>query len=73
MQITLTPDQEAQLADIASMQGKGPDELAYEVLSRGLSEEARFLEAVRIGQEAADRGDVVDSARVWEEIEKALL
>jgi len=37
MQINLTAEQEAQLSEIAAHEGKGADELAREVFSRGLA------------------------------------
>jgi hypothetical protein len=59
MEITLTVEQEAQLFHIAALEGKGADELAREVLLRGLNAEAASLIASRPrnseGQEAAAR------------------
>jgi hypothetical protein len=43
MQINLTAEQEAQLAQIAAHKGKGADELAREVLLRGLDVEAKLI------------------------------
>ena len=40
MEINLTAEQEAQLSQIAAREGKGADELAREVLLRGLDLEA---------------------------------
>jgi len=72
MQITLTHEQEAQLSQIAEQQGKGADELAREVFSRGLAAETHFLKAVKIGQEAARRGDFVEQSEVWAGVEQVL-
>jgi hypothetical protein len=58
MQINLTADQEAQLSRIAAQEGKGADELAREVLLRGLDlETARIASRSRNmqGQEAVAR------------------
>jgi len=72
MQLTLTREQEAQLSQIAAVEGKRADDLAQEVFSRGLAAEAHFLAVVRIGQEAARRGDFVSSAEVWATVEGTL-
>jgi hypothetical protein len=72
MQINLTPEQEALLSQIASHEGKGADEIALEVFSRGLAAEAHFIAAVKIGQEAARRGDFVEPSEVWDGIEEVL-
>jgi hypothetical protein len=72
MQINLTPKQEAQLSQIAAHEGKGKDELALEVFSRGLAAEAHFIAAVKIGQEAARRGDFVEQSEIWTGIEQIL-
>jgi hypothetical protein len=43
MEINLTVEQEAQLSHIAALEGKGADELACEVLLRGLNAEATLI------------------------------
>jgi hypothetical protein len=43
MQIDLTAEQEARLSQIAAQNGKGADELAREVLLRGLDVEATVI------------------------------
>jgi hypothetical protein len=72
MQIKLTPEQEAQLSEIASRVGKGEDEVAHEVFVRGLAAEADFISAVKVGQDAARRGDFLGRSKVWTEVEKLL-
>jgi hypothetical protein len=72
MQINLTAEQEAQLSQIAPHEGKGADELAHEVFSRGLAAEAHFLAAVKHGQDAARRGDFVEPSEVWAGVEQIL-
>jgi len=72
MQIELTAEQEVQLSQIAAHEGKATEELAREVFSRGLAAEARFLSAVKIGQDAALRGDFVEQSALWADIETIL-
>jgi hypothetical protein len=43
MEINLTVEQEAQLSHIAALEGKDADELAREVLLRGLKAEAALI------------------------------
>jgi predicted transcriptional regulator len=60
MQVQLTAEQEAQLAEIASKAGTDPERLAKDVLVRYLDDEARFLAAVERGIAAADRGEFIE-------------
>jgi len=58
MEIVLTVEQEAQLSQIAALEGKDADELAREVFLRGLQVEATLIASRPRrdeGQEAADR------------------
>jgi hypothetical protein len=64
MQIVLGLEQEAQLTAIALQEGKSANELANGVFTRGLAEEAHFLAAVKAGQDAARRGDLVEQQSV---------
>jgi len=60
MEVQLTPEQEAQLARMASKAGTRPEQLAAEVVARYLGEEARFLAAVDRGLAAAERGEFIE-------------
>jgi hypothetical protein len=53
MEVHFTPEQEAQLAQIASKEGTNPERLVKEVLARYLDDEARFLAAVEKGDSAS--------------------
>jgi predicted transcriptional regulator len=59
MEVHLSPEQQAQLAQIASKAGSAPEQLVTNVVARYLNEEARFLEAVEKGISAADRGEFI--------------
>jgi predicted transcriptional regulator len=72
MQIDLTAEQEAQLSQIAAEEGKDTGQLAREVFGLGLAAEARFIAAVKIGQDSARRGDFIDQSEVWADIENIL-
>jgi predicted transcriptional regulator len=60
MEIHFTPEQQAQLAQIAIQAGTAPERLVENVVAHYLEEEARFLAAVEKGIEAAARGEIVD-------------
>jgi predicted transcriptional regulator len=70
MQINFTPDQEAELSQAALHNGTGAEELVQELALHFLHDQARFREGVRRGIEAADRGDFVDTAQLWAEVEQ---
>ena len=72
MEVRLQPEKEAQLAQIAAQRGLKTDELAQQVLSRYLEDDARFIEAVNLGVAAADRGEFVEHDKVGAEIRKIL-
>lgn len=59
MEVRLTPEQEAQLTQIARKAGTAPERLVTNVVARYLDEEARFLAAVEKGIAAADRGEFI--------------
>jgi predicted transcriptional regulator len=60
MEIHFTPEQQAQLARIATKAGTAPERLVTNVVSRYLGEEARFLAAVEKGIAAAERGEFIE-------------
>jgi predicted transcriptional regulator len=60
MEVHFTPEQEAQLAKIASNSGTDAERLVTNVVARYLDEEARFLAAVQKGLEAAKRGEFIE-------------
>jgi predicted transcriptional regulator len=72
MEIHLPPEQEARLAELAARDGRNTAELVQEAVSRFLGEEAKFADAVRLGLEAAERGDFVPSDQVWAGVERIL-
>jgi predicted transcriptional regulator len=72
MEIHLPPEQEARLAELAARDGRNTAELVQEAVSRFLAEEAKFADAVRLGLEAAERGDFVPSDQVWAGVERIL-
>jgi predicted transcriptional regulator len=64
MEVHLSPEQQAQLAQIASKAGTAPERLVTNVVARYLNEEARFLEAIEKGISAADRGEFISEEQM---------
>jgi len=64
MEVHLTLEQQAQLAQIATKAGTAPERLVTNVVARYLNEEARFLAAVEKGIAAAERGEFIEEAEM---------
>ena len=60
MEVHFTPEQQAQIAQVASKAGTVPERLVTNVVVRYLAEEARFLAAVEKGLVAAERGEFIE-------------
>jgi predicted transcriptional regulator len=72
MEIHLSPESEARFAEIAAHRGLDTAELAKEVLSQYVEDQVRFVEAVKVGLAAAERGEFVESHEVWANVERIL-
>jgi len=69
---TLTPEQEAQLSQIASKSGTDAERLVKEAALHLLQEDARFRVAVREGVAQSDRGELIDEAEMDARLEQML-
>jgi len=58
MEVHLTPEQQHQLAELANQRGRDADVLAQEAISRYLAEEARFVEAVKLGERPSSAANI---------------
>ena len=56
--LTISPDVQTQLHDVAARAGRAPDELAAEVLTRGLEDWTDYLAAIDVAR-AGDPSDRV--------------
>jgi predicted transcriptional regulator len=72
MEVHFTPEQEAQLTQMATKAGTDPERLVKDVLSRYLDDEARFLEAVERGIAAAEHGEFIEEEEMEARIERML-
>jgi predicted transcriptional regulator len=70
MEVNFTPEQEAQLAQMATKVGTDPERLVKDVLVRYLDDEARFLEAIEKGIAAAERGEFIEEEEMDTRIER---
>jgi predicted transcriptional regulator len=70
MEVHLTPEQQHQLAELATQRGRDADALAQEAISRYLAEEARFVEAVKLGEEALQRGEYLTHEQVGKRLNR---
>jgi predicted transcriptional regulator len=72
MEVTLSPEQEAQLLRIASRTGRNAEALAQEAIGHLLEHEERFIEAVERGLVSLDRGEFISHQEVKRRIESLL-
>jgi predicted transcriptional regulator len=72
MEVHFSPELEAKLTESAAQQGRNPDELVKDVLARYFEEETRFVEAVKLGEDALQRGEYLTHEQVGERLERFL-
>ena len=70
MEVPLTADQLSHLADVAKAKGRTVDSLAQEVLARYLEEEARFEQAVKLGEAEIERGEYLTHDQVTHRVKQ---
>ena len=72
MEVHFTPEQEEQLAQIASKEGTIAERLVKDAALRLLAEDARFRAAVREGVAQADRGEFIEEEEMDARLEQML-
>jgi predicted transcriptional regulator len=72
MELHVTGELEAKLTHSAAKQGRNPEELVQDVLTRYFEEEARFVEAVKRGEDALRRGDYLTHEQVGQRLQRFL-
>jgi predicted transcriptional regulator len=70
MEVRFTPELEAKVTQSAAQQGRNPDEFVQEVVARHFEEESRFIEAVKRGEEALQRGEYLTHEQVGQRLER---
>ena len=69
MNISLVPEQEARIAELAARDGRSADEIVREAIDRYLEDDARFVEAVMQGLASLDGGQFVSHEEVGKRID----
>ncbi|HEY1756267.1 MAG TPA: hypothetical protein VGG72_12775 [Bryobacteraceae bacterium] len=72
MEVHFTPEQEAQLAQIATTAGTDPEHLVKDAALRLLQEDARVRAAVREGIAQADHGEFIEEEEMDARFEQML-
>jgi predicted transcriptional regulator len=72
MEVHFPPEHEAKLTHSAAQQGRNPDELVQDLVARYFEEEIRFVEAVRRGEEALERGEYPTNEQVGQRLQRFL-
>ena len=72
MEVHFTPEQEAQLSQLATHAGTNTERLVKDAALRLLEQDALFREGVERGIAAAERGEFVEHEEVWANVEKIL-
>ena len=72
MEVHFTPEQEAQLAQIATSQGTDTERLVKNAALRLLEEDAHFRAAVREGIVQADRREFIEEEEMDARLEQML-
>ena len=70
VEVHLSPEQPQLLMQLAAQRGRYADALAQEAISRYLAEEARFVEAVKLGEEALERGEYLTHEQVGQRLDR---
>ena len=72
MEVHVTGELEAKITRSAATMGCDPDELVQDVLTRHFEEEARFVAAVKRGEEAFERGEYLTHEQVGQRLRRFL-
>jgi predicted transcriptional regulator len=72
MEVHFAPDLQARLAQRATQEGRDLDETVQDVVTRYFEEEDRFVEAVRRGEAALERGEFLTHEQVGERLRRFL-
>jgi len=73
MEVRLSPELQAKLAQLASQQGRDSEALVVEAVQRMVNYDAWFIREVEKGIAAADRGEFLEHDQVIERINRRYL
>jgi predicted transcriptional regulator len=72
MEVHVTGELEAKLANSAARQGRNPADLVQDVLASYFEEEARFVDAIKRGEDALQRGEYLTQEQVGQRLQRFL-
>jgi predicted transcriptional regulator len=72
MAVHFNPDLQAKLTQRATQQGRALDETVQDVVARYFEEEDRFIEAVKRGEAALERGKFLTHEQVGDRLRRFL-
>jgi predicted transcriptional regulator len=72
MEVHFNPDLQARLAARADQRGLNLDEAVQDVVARYFEEEDRFIEAVKRGEAALERGEFLNHEQVGDRLRRFL-
>jgi predicted transcriptional regulator len=72
MEVQFTQDVHARLTQRATQQGMNPDEVVRDVVARYFEEEDRFVEAVKRGEAALERGEFLTHEQAGDRLRRFL-
>ena len=70
MEVHFNSNLEARLTERATQQGRKPDEFMHDIVARYLEEEDGFIEAVKRGEDALERGEYLTHEQVGERLRR---
>jgi predicted transcriptional regulator len=70
MEVYLTPEQEARLAELAARNSRSVDAIVRDAILRYVEDQTHFVEAVRKGLASLDRGESVSHEEVGRRIDR---
>jgi predicted transcriptional regulator len=73
MEVHFNSNLEARLTERATQQGRKPDEFVQNVAASCLDEEDRFVQAVKRGEDALERGEYLTHDQVGERLRRITL
>ena len=72
MEVHFKPDLQARLTQRATEQGRNLNETVQDVVARYFEEEDRFIEAVKRGEAALDRGEFLTHEQMGDRLRRFL-
>jgi predicted transcriptional regulator len=72
MEVQFTADLEARLANAAVQQGRKPADVVQAVVAQYFDEEARYIDAIKRGEAALQRGEYLTHDQVGQRLQRFL-